>query len=164
MTTIKINDQLLVDRLLQVSRRMANPSQLSAAIALTLGTAVDDNFDQQGRPQWAGRKPSTIKIYQYKGYSYGGILHRSGDLRSRVVTTHTKDEAVISNNMPYAAAMHFGIKKGASGRTKRGAPIPFGDIEPRPFMPITTDGNLQKEAEDEIFFDVNHYWQKIFNP
>lgn len=164
MTTIKINDQLLVDRLLQVSRRMANPSQLSAAIALTLGTVVDDNFDKQGRPQWAGRKPSTIKIYQFKGYSYGGILHRSGDLRSRVVTTHTKDEAVISNNMPYAAAMHFGIKKGASGRTKRGAPIPFGDIEPRPFMPMDTDGNLQKEAEDEIFFDVNHYWQKIFNP
>ncbi|RSN84436.1 phage virion morphogenesis protein [Acinetobacter baumannii] len=164
MTAIKINDQALVDRLLQVGRRLTNASPLAAAIAATLGTVVDENFEQQGRPKWAGRKPTTIKIYEYKGYSYGGILHRTGDLRSRVATSHTQDEAIISNNMPYAAAMHFGIKKGASGRTKRGAPIPFGDIEPRVFMPMDTEGNLQKEAEEEIFFDVDHYWQKIFNP
>ncbi|WEI18197.1 phage virion morphogenesis protein [Acinetobacter proteolyticus] len=151
MTAIKINDQLLADRLIQVGQRLANPSALAAAIAATLGTVVDDNFDKGGRPEWAGRSVTTLKIYASKGISFKGVLQCSGELRARVVTSHTKDEAIVSNNLPYAAAMQFGIKQGESGRTKRGGPIPFGDIPARPFIGIDTDGNLQKEAEDEIF-------------
>nr|DAE96201.1 MAG TPA: virion morphogenesis protein [Caudoviricetes sp.] len=164
MSVIKINDQELIDRMHRVAGRLTDTTPLAAAIAGTFAAVTDDNFEAGGRPKWAGRKPSTIRIYERKGLKYGGVLHLSGDLRSRVVTSHTKDEAIISNNMPYAAAMHFGIKQGASGKTSRGAPIPFGDIPARPYMPMDTDGNMQPEAEDEVFQDVEHYWQKIFNP
>ncbi|WHP04759.1 phage virion morphogenesis protein [Acinetobacter corruptisaponis] len=164
MSVIKINDQALIDRLELVASRLSDTSPLAAAIAGTFATVTDDNFDMGGRPAWAGRKLSTIKIYERKGLKYGGVLHLSGDLRARVVTSHTQDEAVISNNMPYAAAMHFGIKQGDSGKTTRGAPIPFGDIPARPYMPMDTDGNMQTEAEQEVFLDVDHYWHKIFNP
>jgi phage gpG-like protein len=64
-----------------------------------------------GRPEWAGRSAVTLKIYERKGIKYSGVLQASGSLRARVVTSHTQDEAVISNNMPYAAAMHFGSNK-----------------------------------------------------
>jgi len=164
MSTIKINDQALIDRLHQVAERLFDTSPLAAAIAGTFATVTDDNFEKGGRPEWAGRKITTLKIYEYKGIKYSGVLQASGNLRARVVTSHTQDEAIISNNMPYAAAMHFGIKQGASGKTSRGAPIPFGDIPARPYMPMDTHGVLQPEAEREVFLDVDHYWQKIFNP
>ncbi len=164
MSVIQINNQALIDRMELVVSRLSDTSPLAAAIAGTFATVTDDNFDMGGRPEWAGRTAVTLKIYERKGIKYGGVLQVSGNLRARVVTSHTQDEAVISNNMPYAAAMHFGIKQGASGKTSRGAPIPFGDIQPRPFMPMDTDGNMQPEAEREVFMDVDHYWHKIFNP
>ncbi len=146
MSVIQINNQALIDRMELVASRLLDTSPLAAAIAGTFATVTDDNFDMGGRPEWAGRTAVTLKIYERKGIKYGGVLQVSGNLRARVVTSHTQDEAVISNNMPYAAAMHFGIKQGASGKTSRGAPIPFGDIQPRPFMPMDTDGNMQPEA------------------
>lgn len=164
MSAIKINDQALIDRLQLVANRLVDTSPLAAAIANTFATVTDDNFDFGGRPKWAGRSAVTLKIYEYKNIKYSGVLQASGNLRARVVTSHTKDEAIISNNMPYAAAMHFGIKQGASGKTSRGAPIPFGNIPARPYMPMDTDGNMQPEAEREVFMDVDHYWRKIFNP
>ncbi|MCU4395957.1 phage virion morphogenesis protein [Acinetobacter junii] len=164
MSAIQINDQALIDRLHLVASRLFDTSPLAAAIAGTFATVTDDNFDMGGRPEWAGRSAVTLKIYERKGIKYSGVLQASGSLRARVVTSHTQDEAVISNNMPYAAAMHFGIKQGASGKTSRGAPIPFGAIPARPFMPMDAEGNMQSEAEREVFLDVDHYWHKIFNP
>lgn len=164
MSAIKINDQALIDRLQLVANRLVDTSPLAAAIASTFATVTDDNFDHGGRPEWAGRSAVTLKIYERKGITYSGVLQASGNLRARVVTSHTPNEAIISNNMPYAAAMHFGIKQGESGKTTRGAPIPFGDIPARPYMPMDTDGNMQPEAEREVFMDVDHYWHKIFNP
>ena len=34
--------------------------------------------------------------------------------------------------------MQFGMPKGYAGRTQRGAPIPWGDIPPRPFLGLST--------------------------
>ncbi|ENX33930.1 phage virion morphogenesis protein [Acinetobacter colistiniresistens] len=164
MSYMQISDQLLIDRLNQVASRLSDTTPLAAAIAGTFATVTDDNFDHGGRPEWAGRSLTTLKIYERKGIKYSGVLQASGNLRARVVTSHTQDEAIISNNMPYAAAMHFGIKQGASGKTRRGAPIPFGDIPARPYMPMDTNGILQPEAEQEVFQDVDHYWHKIFTP
>lgn len=48
-----------------------------------------------------------------------------------------------------AAVLHFGARKGQFGRTRRGAPIPWGDIPARPYMPVR--GNrLAPAAEAEI--------------
>ncbi len=164
MSFMQINDQVLIDRLNQVADRLFDTSPLAAAIAGTFATVTDDNFDHGGRPEWAGRSVTTLKIYERKGIKFGGVLQASGELRARVVTSNTQDEAMISNNMPYAAAMQFGIKQGASGKTTRGAPIPFGGIPARPYMPMDKDGFLQPEAEQEVFLDVDHYWHKIFTP
>ncbi len=43
----------------------------------------------------------------------------------------------IASPMEYAAVQQFGARKGAFGRTSRGAPIPWGNIPARPFMGIS---------------------------
>ncbi len=40
----------------------------------------------------------------------------------------------VGSSMIYAAAQQFGMRKGYAGHNKRGAPIPWGDIPPRPFL------------------------------
>jgi len=43
----------------------------------------------------------------------------------------------VGSVLEYAAVQQFGAKKGAFGRTRRGAPIPWGDIPPRPFLGLS---------------------------
>lgn len=168
MSVIEINNQALIDRLDQVASRLVDTSPLAAAIAGTFATVTDDNFAAGGRPQWAGLSPDG---------SQRSMLHQSGELRARVVTSHTQTEAIISNNMPYAAIHQFGgktrphvilpkYKKALAfgGGVFKKVNHPGSDIPARPYLPMDEHGILQSEAEQEVIQDVDHYWQKIFNP
>ncbi len=153
MSFIEINNSELTTKLSQAAGAMQDTSPLTAAIAGSFVAVVDDNFAAQGRPTWAGRKPSTIKNYQRRGLSYGGVLQLSGALRSRITSSSDRDSASIGSNMPYAAIQHFGGMTGKNQKVK---------IEPRPYMPMDANGFLQPEAETEIFKDVDFYWKKFF--
>ena len=45
----------------------------------------------------------------------------------------------VGTNTVYAATHQYGAKQGAYGRTRRGAPIPWGDIPARPFLGLSKD-------------------------
>lgn len=45
-----------------------------------------------------------------------------------------KTELRLGTDRVYGATHQFGARKGAFGKTRRGAPIPWGDIPPRPFL------------------------------
>ena len=182
MSFIEINNSELTTKLSQAAEAMQDTSPLTAAIAGSFVAVVDDNFAAQGRPTWAGRKPSTIKNYQRRGLSYGGVLQLSGALRSRITSSSDRDSASIGSNMPYAAIQHFGgtIKHSGGTRYQKGARLasftnnsftgPTSGvtgahdikIQPRPYMPMDEHGFLQPEAETEIFKDVDFYWKKFF--
>lgn len=153
MTFFEVNNQNLLDRLERAARNMLDTAPLTAAIAGSLAAVTDDNFVAQGRPTWAGRKPSTIKNYQRRGLSYGGVLQLSGNLRARIVTSSSKNEASIGSNMPYAAIHQFGGMTGRNHKTK---------IEARAYLPMDKNGLLQREAEIEIGKDVDFYLNKSF--
>ncbi len=48
MSTIQINDQLLIEKLHTVAERLDQPIKLGHAIANSLLTTVEDNFDNEG--------------------------------------------------------------------------------------------------------------------
>ena len=56
--------------------------------------------------------------------------------------TTTADSVTLTNSMVYAAMQQF-------GGTKQQFPYLWGDIPARPFMPVDTEGNLMREAEEE---------------
>lgn len=153
MSIMEISSSELTAKLNRVAQAMSDTAPLTAAIAGSLATVTDDNFTAQGRPTWAGRKPSTIKNYQRQGLSYGGVLQLSGTLRARIVSSSDQDSASVGSNMPYAAIQHFGGMAGRNHKTK---------IKARPYLPMDANGFLQPEAENEIFKDVDFYWKKIF--
>jgi len=45
----------------------------------------------------------------------------------------------FGSSMEYAAVQQFGATKGDFGKTKRGSPIPWGNIPARPFLGISDD-------------------------
>ena len=43
----------------------------------------------------------------------------------------------VGSSLEYAAVQQFGARRGEFGRTRRGAPIPWGDIPARPFLGVS---------------------------
>lgn len=157
MSIIQINDQELVRRLTQAASHLSDPRDLGHALANSLLTVTEDNFDQEGRPAWAGLRPVTVARRKA-----GKILYQSGQLRRSITSSVTSDEVMIGTNDPKAATHQFGAQQGQYGKTRRNGPIPWGNIPARPFLPMDQHGTLQHEAERAIYDDVDHFYQKLF--
>lgn len=125
---------------------------LTKNIAEILLAGVQENFLQSGRENggsatWKPLSPVTLKRRGKAANS--PILRVSNLMYQSLTTSHDNDTAAVGTNKIYAAAMHFGAKKGEFG-TYRGPsgtwkprPIPWGDIPARPFMHATN-----QELED----------------
>lgn len=77
---------------------------------------------RRGRPGGAGKRP---------------LLGESLQL-SRQWSYRADDRSVtVGTPLAYAATQQFGARKGQFGRTRRGAPIPWGTIPARPFLGLS---------------------------
>ena len=158
MSTIQINSDELKRRLEKVAQSLLHPHELTSAIAGSFLTIVEDNFDAQGRPAWAGLSPVTEARRKP-----GKILSQSGQLRNSIQPHSSDDEAGVSTSDPKAATHQFGAKQGQYGKSSRGGPLPWGNITARSFMPMDENGNLQSEAENAIYDDVDYFYKKSFD-
>ena len=97
------------------------------------------------------------------------ILRDKGTLANSFSAQATADSVEVGTALVYAATHQFGAKQGQYGRysqvsrwrqfaegdfrkyagTKKGFPIPWGDIPARPFLPIRPDGRVELPASDE---------------
>ncbi|MNG43650.1 Phage virion morphogenesis family protein [compost metagenome] len=158
MSTIQINNEELIKKLEKVAYGLSHPKDLTSAMAVTLLTVVEDNFDAQGRPTWAGLSPVTEARRKS-----GKILSQSGQLRNSIQPDSNDHEASVSTSDPKAATHQFGVKQGQYGRSSRGGPLPWGNIPARGFMPMDENGNLQPEAQNAIYDDVDYFYKKLFD-
>lgn len=122
---------------------------------------------------WAPNAPSTFVnlLGRYKGSFIKkdgddkGRLTKSGANRvmgkrpligetrslSTTINYRVSGKAVeIGSPMEYAAVQQFGARKGAFGTTKRGAPIPWGDIPARPFLGVSAE---DEQVIQNLFYD-----------
>lgn len=93
-----------VERLLRLE---ADPGPLMSLAAGKMADAVEENFAAQGRPQWLGLKPRTLRGRGEKAGA-GKILQRSGRLASSIVQFHDRDSATVGSNLAYAGIQNFG--------------------------------------------------------
>ena len=139
--SVTVDDKAVVEALRDLQRRVGDPSPALNAIGQLLVTETDLAFrgerDPWGR-SWSALSPVTAK--KRRG-STSQILSDTGRLRNSVNARVQGDSVTVGTNVEYAAPQQFGAKKGAFGSTRRGAPIPWGDIPARPFLP-TRDGRV----------------------
>jgi len=95
---------------------------LMRLIAGRLHQAVDENFNSQGRPAWAGLKPGSqlsragalTKRGQVSQARFDKhvrnhkILQNTGRLRNSITETSDNDSARVGTNVAYAAIHNFG--------------------------------------------------------
>lgn len=111
-----------------------------AGIGQVLVTETDLAFRAQKDPwgqAWARLSAVTLRRRR-KGPRKGSdkILRDTGRLANSINYRADKTSVSVGSNVIYAAVHQFGAERGAFGRTRRGAPIPWGKIPSRPFLPV----------------------------
>jgi phage virion morphogenesis protein len=150
---VKTNDTKAY--LKKLATKLRDPDAILTVAAGTIRDSVYENFAEGGRPNsWAPLSPVTLK----RRKSSGGILvvrGGAGGLEGSINIAVEGGKAYVGTNAIHAAVHQFGAAKGAFGKSKRGGPIPWGNIPARPFLVV------QPGDEARIKADVETYWAAL---
>ncbi|WP_339521619.1 phage virion morphogenesis protein [Pseudomonas sp. EL_65y_Pfl2_R96] len=151
MFTLELEHQRIQQALSKVESAIGDLTLLMHGIAAELASQTEENFDQEGRPQWPELSDTTTERRAKHGHWPGQILQVSAAGLAASITTHaTESSAMIGSNKPYAAMMQFGGEQADF-------PHLWGDIPGRPYLPMDSEGNLQPQAEEAILASaLNH--------
>ncbi|GIX17708.1 MAG: virion morphogenesis protein [Rhodothalassiaceae bacterium] len=155
MIRIEVEDEAVIAALRRLQAAVAAPRPAMEAIGEALAETTRRRFaagrGPDGRP-WVPNSPVTVARFlsRFRGARRrDGVLTRRGArlaaskrpligetkrLSSEIHHAASAREVEIGSSLVYSAVQQFGARKGAFGRTRHGAPIPWGDIPPRPFL------------------------------
>jgi len=106
MLRVRVNLGAASDLLAALQRRLNAPGELLTAAAPVVSAAIEENFEQEGRPlPWPPLAPATLRR-KPAGLK---ILQRTGRLRRSIQTRVEGGALVASSDVPYAAAHQLGI-------------------------------------------------------
>jgi phage virion morphogenesis protein len=159
MITIEIDDRAVRAALAGLAQRMQDMRPVMADIGEYLVESTRRRFAAGRAPDgtpWAPNSPVTLRRYlarfggsfrrRGKGLTKAGAARAAakrpliGETRrlSGEIAYRAEPRAVsVGSSLVYAATQQFGARRGQFGRTRRGAPIPWGDIPPRPFLGLS---------------------------
>ena len=154
---VKIDDKevkWLFDRL---QYRVKNMEPVLKKIGMELRSEWELHWKKEEDPYGSKWAPlSDITKARRKGEEPYKILRDSGRLQRNFNVEATPDSVEIGTNIIYAATHQFGAKKGKFGRTKRGAPIPWGNIPQRRLLPDkglpSSDWEMVRRKLEEFLF------------
>ncbi|KNC89700.1 phage virion morphogenesis protein [Trabulsiella odontotermitis] len=98
--------------MLKLIRATKDRHDLMTALAGTMLDAVEENFQQQGRPKWLGWSPA----YAKKRGS-GQILQKTGRLAASIRAAISNNEATVGTNVRYARIHNEGGEIRHAART-----------------------------------------------
>jgi len=140
---IKIENQEVNKKLLEIARKTENLRPLMKNIAGILAYSTEENFKEQGRPEkWIDLSDVTKENRKKQNKWPGQILQVSGQLASSISTQYDDNSAVIGSNLPYAAIHQLGGQAGRGKKVK---------IPARPYI------NLTDDDFDEILHETQKY-------
>ncbi|AVO60646.1 phage virion morphogenesis protein [Pseudomonas chlororaphis] len=154
MFTVELDHQRLQAALRKIEWAVGDLAPLMRGIAAELASQTEENFGEEGRPEWEDLSDVTTARREKNGNWPGQMLQvSSAGLAASITTQATDSSALVGSNKPYAAMMHF-------GGTKSDFPHLWGDIPGRPYLPMDAEGELQPEAEEAILDLAMHHLEK----
>lgn len=149
MLDVSLDTTELGQALDELARRVGDLTTPFNDIAEYLHQSTDERFKSKVAPDGSPWAPlSAVTLARKKG---PGILREKGTLQDTLRHLATSTELAFGTDRPYGAVHQFGQRKGASGSTRRGSPIPWGDIPARPYL------GLSIEDEAEVLVIVHDY-------
>ena len=140
---IKIDNNDVERKLLELAQKSENLRPLMKNIAGIFASATEENFKNEGRPdKWTELSEATKKQRTKQKKWPGQILQVSGQLASSISTQYDDESAVIGSNLDYAAIHQLG---GQAGKNKK------VEIPARPYLKLTDDNF------NEILDATEHY-------
>ncbi|MGU3349955.1 phage virion morphogenesis protein [Pseudomonas monsensis] len=144
MFTVELDHQRLQATLRKIEWAVGELAPLMRGIAAELASQTEENFGEEGRPDWEDLSDVTTTRREKSGNWPGQMLQiSSAGLAASITTQATDSSALVGSNKPYAAMMQF-------GGTKSDFPHLWGDIPGRPYLPMDAEGELQPETEEAI--------------
>jgi phage virion morphogenesis protein len=132
--TVEINDRQVNAAFRKLTQAGTNLRPILTSIGEAMVESTKLRFRDSQAPdggQWAPLSPVTIALRR-QGSSKP--LLDTGRLRNSITRAVGVRDVVIGTNVIYAGTHQFGARKGQYGRTRRGAPIPWGNVPARPFF------------------------------
>jgi phage virion morphogenesis protein len=165
MIHVKLEYQPVLKALRRAADQMGNTRPLMGSITHIMFRAVEDNFEQQGRPQWQDLHPGTKLGRAKQGTWPGKILQRSSSLAASIQQSFDAHNAVVGTNKVYAAIQQFGGKTRPHvirPKTKRALSFggivvrqvnhPGSNIPARPFLHLTLRDTREIVASANRFY------------
>lgn len=116
-----------------------------------------EGVDPDGKP-WAPKSENTLERYRRRGYGSAikPLMGPSRLLSQLIYRFVSKDGVLVGSPMIYASVMQNGAMRGAFGTTKRGAPIPWGNIPARKWLGLSTEDKraIVKIVEERLAEDL----------
>ena len=135
MIKLELQDQALQQALAGVAARLGNmaPALDRVGQRLVEGTrsGIEAGRDWAGRP-FAPNSPTTLLRKRGTKPLIDSGMFKSVHLSHQV---QGSSSVLVQAGGVQAAVLQFGAKRGQFGKTKRNAPIPWGDIPARPYFP-----------------------------
>lgn len=155
MTIIRVDVQAdEAGRLLaELLKRTGDLNPVSNGIGDILVANTQLRFVDQKGPDgnpWASLSAVTLTRRRKEGKG-AQILRDTGRLAASISYTTSNGSLDLGSNVIYAGTHQFGAKKGSYGRTRRGAPIPWGDVPARPIFGYTD------QDQQDVLELINRY-------
>ena len=179
--TIEIHDGPLRDLLTRLREAGEDMTPVYGEIGEDVTLRVKQRFgsgtDPDGNP-WAPNSDTVLRrlLHSKKGsFTKTGALSAkgeqtlagkrplvdSGSLRDTIYFETDGDGVTVGSGLKYAGVHQFGARKGQFGVSRRGLPIPWGDIPARRFMPLTADAEIDPDEERLVLELIERYYQQI---
>ena len=123
--------QAALDRLAAAGHDLTRPMR---EIGEALLSSARERFRGEVAPDGTPWAPLTAATRRRKPRNQDRILTRDGYLRGGLTYRAGRDSVEVGSPSIYAGTHQFGAPRGAYGTTRRGGPIPWGDIPARPFL------------------------------
>lgn len=108
MFEFSVNTQSAIDLFEKLEARVTDTEPAMIAIVGEMKNAVEENFEQEGRPKWPKLSEARIRQRKRSGTWPGKILTEFGGLAASMSGRHTRDTAIVGTNKAYAAAQFLG--------------------------------------------------------
>ncbi|AQZ95556.1 phage virion morphogenesis protein [Halopseudomonas phragmitis] len=125
------------DAIRQALAELAQPQRLLRDIGEHQVNSTRDNFRYERSPSgqpWPALSPRYLAV---KEPNPGKILQRSGNLARQIQYQVQGNDLFWGTDRIYGATHQFGARRGQFGQTRRGGPIPWGDIAAREFLGVS---------------------------
>lgn len=140
MFKVDIENDAITAALDRLLTGMGDMTDAMNEIGAYLRDSTKDRFADEKSPEgvaWAARSPVTLARYLATNASFGGILHKTGDMGGTIKHEYGPDFAEVGSNSVQSGMMQF-------GGTRAAYPHLWGDIPARPFLGISDEdeGNV----------------------